>query len=57
MHGEDQTHQSKIMIAVQVADEDVIDPVEVSLHPHKLHLRGFAAIHQECAILNFNVLS
>ena len=56
VHGEDQTHQAEVVVTVEVADEDVVYPVEVCLHPHKLHLRTFATVDQERFILNFNVL-
>src|SRR5690348_6173447 len=47
VHGEQQAHESQVMIAMKVADEDMIDAVEVCLQFHQLHLRSFAAIQQE----------
>src|SRR5687768_14178747 len=56
MHSEDQTHQAKVMIAVQVRDENMVDAMKVRLKAHKLHLRSFPAIHQKETILNFHEL-
>jgi hypothetical protein len=47
MHGKDQPQQPKIMIAVQVTDENVINTVKVSLVPHELHLGAFTAVNEE----------
>ena len=51
VHGEDQPHQSEIMIAVEVRNEDMIDPVHVCLIAHELHLRTFSAINKEIPVL------
>ena len=56
VHGEDQSHQPKIMIAVQMADEDVVDPVKVGLELHELHLGAFAAVNHKELVLYFNQL-
>jgi hypothetical protein len=53
VHGEDQSHQSEIMISMQVADEDMIDAMKVRLNLHELHLRCFAAIDQKGSALYF----
>lgn len=45
------------MITVKVAYEDVIDPVEICLKPHKLHLCALSAIDEKMSVLNFNQLS
>jgi hypothetical protein len=47
MHGKDQPQQPKIMIAVQVTDENVSNTVKVSLVPHELHLGAFTAVNEE----------
>jgi hypothetical protein len=57
MHGEDQTHQTKVVVAMKMTNEDVIDPVEVSLELHQLHLSAFAAVDEKIMILYFNQLS
>lgn len=56
MHGKYQSHQSQVMIAVKMADKDVVDPVEIYLKSHELHLRTFAAVDQEIAALYFHKL-
>ena len=56
MHCKNQSHQSEIMIAVKMADKDMVDPVEIRLKTHELHLRRFAAVNQEIAALYFNKL-
>ena len=52
-----EAHQSEVMIAVQMANEDVIDSMKVCLHTHELHLSSFAAINKERSILNLDELS
>jgi hypothetical protein len=47
MHGEDQSHQPEIVIAVKVADKYVIDAMEINLQAHKLHLSTLSTIDQE----------
>jgi hypothetical protein len=56
VHGKNQSHQSEIMIAVKMADKYVVDPVEICLKTHELHLRRFAAVNQEIAALYFHKL-
>ena len=56
VHGEDESHQAKVMITVQVTDENVIDAMEVYLKTHELHLGTFAAINEKNTILNFDQL-
>jgi hypothetical protein len=34
VHAEKQPHQPEVMVTVQVADEDVVDPVYVRLQLH-----------------------
>ena len=56
MHRKNQSHQSQVVITVQVADENMIDSVEIGLQTHELHLRSFTTVNQEVAILYFNKL-
>jgi len=56
MHGKNQSHQSEIVIAVKMADEYVVDPVEIYLMTHKPHLRSFATVDKEIAALYFHEL-
>ena len=56
VHGKDQPHQPEIVIAVQVADKNVIDPVITYLKPHELHLYRFTAVDQKMPVLNFDEL-
>lgn len=56
VHRKNEPHKAKVMITVQVTDEDVIDPVQVGLETHELHLGTFAAIDQEVPVLYLNQL-
>ena len=56
MHGKEQARQSKVMIAMEVADENVIDPVEANTIFRKLHLRSFAAIDQDMMVLDVEIM-
>jgi hypothetical protein len=56
MHRKNQPHESEVMIPMQMADENMIDPVEVSLQTHELHLCAFATINEEIPVLYFNKL-
>jgi hypothetical protein len=56
VHGKNQSHQSEVMITMQVTYENMIDPVKVYLETHELHWASFAAVNQEITILNFNQL-
>ena len=56
MHGKDQTHQPKIMVAVQVTDKYMADPVEIRLILHQLHLNTFTAVDKEMMVLDLNEL-
>jgi len=56
VHREDQAHQAKIVIAVQVTDENMIEPVKIYSLTHQLHLCGFTAIHKKRPALHFNEL-
>ena len=57
MQRKNEAHQSEVMIAVQMANEDMIDSMKVGLHTHELHLGSFATINQERSILNLDELS
>jgi len=56
VHGEQQSHQPQIMIAMQVRDEDVADAVQVGLNFHQLHLRALATVDQKVSALDFDEL-
>ena len=56
VHGEEQSHQAKVMVAVKVCDKDMIDPVEVGLVLHELHLGAFATVDQEITASYFQEL-
>ena len=45
------------MIAMQMADEDMIDAMQVCLKFHQLHLGGFSAVNHEEPAFDFNELS
>ena len=56
MQCEDQPHQTEIMIAVEMRNEDMIDPVHVCLIAHELHLRTFPAVDKEIPVLDLDQL-
>jgi len=56
VHGEQQPHQSEVMVTVQVADEDTIYAEAGELVTHQLHLCPFATIDEKSAALNFHEL-
>lgn len=56
VHREDQAHQAKVMISVQVTDENMIEPMKVYSLAHQLHLCGLTTIHKERSALHFNEL-
>ena len=47
VHGENQTHQTQIMVTMEMTDKDVVYPMEVCLHSHELHLRAFSTVDQK----------
>jgi hypothetical protein len=53
VHGKKQSHQSEVMVSMQMADENVVDPVEICLKAHQLHLCTFSTIYKEVPVLNF----
>jgi hypothetical protein len=57
MHSEDQPHDAKVVIAMQVADKNVIDAKKIGLKFHQLHLCSFTTIHKKMPVLYFNQLS
>jgi len=56
VHRKQQTRQAKVMIAMKMAYENMIDLMIRELIPLQLHLRSFTRIHQEEPVLNFNEL-
>jgi hypothetical protein len=56
VHGKNKSHQSQVMIAMEMADKDVINAMKVGLKPHELHLGSFATIHQEIPVLDLDQL-
>jgi hypothetical protein len=56
MHCKDKAHQAEVMITVQMAYEDIVDPVKIGLKPHELHLGPFATIDKKMSVLNFDQL-
>jgi hypothetical protein len=44
------------MIAMKMADKNVVDAVEVCLETHQLHLGSLSAIHQEVPVLDLDKL-
>ena len=57
VHGRDQSHQAEIMIAVQVGDKNMIDPVKFNLVPVHLNERTFSAIYQKKPLVDIDHLS
>jgi hypothetical protein len=45
--GADKTYQPKIMVAMQMANKDVIDFTHTKFHPPQLALGAFATINQK----------
>ena len=56
VHGKNQTHQTEVMIAVQVAYEDMVYTMEINLQAHELHLCALATIYHEMTALHFHKL-
>jgi anti-sigma-K factor RskA len=56
VHGKEQAHQPQVMIAMQMADKDVIYFVDWDLVSHQLHLSAFTAVDQKISVLNVQVL-
>jgi hypothetical protein len=57
VHGKEQAHQSQVMITMQVADEDVSDPVDVDALIRQLNLGSFTAIYQKMVTPDSEVLT
>lgn len=51
VHGRYQSDQPEKMIAMQMADEDVVDPLHFYLAAPELKLRSFGAIDQKQAFI------
>lgn len=56
VHCKDQSHQTEIMIAMKMADHNVVDAMEVDTEFHQLHLSTLSAINEEMTILDFHKL-
>jgi len=54
VHGEEQSRQAQIVIAVQVTYKNMIDPVVGKLKSHELHLSPFTAVDEKVAILDLH---
>jgi hypothetical protein len=44
------------MVSMKVTDQNMVDTMEVGLKFHELHLRSFATINQEIAVLDLDKL-
>jgi hypothetical protein len=47
MVGKDEAHQTQVMIAMEMTDEDVVDPAMADIVPHHLNLGSLTAIDQK----------
>ena len=47
MHGRNKADQAKIMVAVHVADENVINALKLDPMASQLHLRAFSTVDEE----------
>ena len=56
MHREQQAHETEEVIAMKVANEDVVDPVKVCLMLHQLNLSSFSTVDQEITAFDFQEL-
>ena len=56
VHGKKQSRQAEVMIAMQMADEDVIDFMLTDVISPELVLTPFAAIDEELLVVNDQVL-
>lgn len=52
VHGKEQAHQTEVVIAMQVADEDVPDPMNVNTLIRQLDLGSFTAVNQKMVTPN-----
>jgi hypothetical protein len=57
MHCEHQTHETEIMVAVQMTNKNITGAMKVCLVFHQLHLCAFSAVDHEMSVLNFNNLA
>lgn len=46
VHGKQQAHQAQVVVAMQMADEDMGDFMKAGMVAHELQLRTFPAINQ-----------
>ena len=56
VHGEQETNESEVVIAMQVTDEDMLKPVMAEVELAHLHLGAFPAVDEEMPVLNHQVL-
>lgn len=54
MHREKEAHQPEVVVAMQMAYQDVTDSMKVRLVFHQLNLSTFTAVYQEITILDFH---
>ena len=52
----DQSHKAKIMVAVQMGDEDVFDLLQTEMIPSQLDLCAFSTIKQEKLFMHIHQL-
>src|SRR5882762_8823870 len=53
VHGEEQSRQPKVVIAMQVTYKNMVDLMVGKLKSHELHLSPFTAVDQKVAVLYF----
>ena len=58
-HGEggDETNQAKAMVAVQMGDEDVVQPSRLQRHPTEPDLAALAAVDHERLVAELQYLT
>ena len=56
VHGEQKPHESKVMIPVQMTDQNMVDPMKAHLVFHHLYLAPFPTIHKKRAVLDLHTL-
>lgn len=49
---EQQTHEAKVVVSVQVTYKDVVNLVVGQIKSHQLHLRSFATVNKKMSVLN-----
>jgi len=56
VHCEKETHQSQVVVAVEVTYKNVIDAMMAQVHLVQLHLCSFPAVDQEVPVLDHQLL-